>query len=100
MHPRQRYVRTSPRVPLKLDVDWSVDGSVLHFVSHTKDLSDRGIFIGSLSAGPIGARVRMRIPMGGGDLELEGTVVRRDQRGMGVSLDRTTDRLREVLATM
>ena len=71
---------------------------MLHFVSRTEDLSDRGVFIGSLSPSPVGVRVRMRIPMGGCDLELEGTVVHRHRRGMGISLDRTTERLREVLA--
>ena len=87
----------SPRVPLKLRVDWGVAGSAVRFVSRTEDMSAGGMLLATVSPVEVGTRLALRIPpVEGGarswPIDLEGTVVHRGARGMGVAIDRSIRR--------
>jgi len=81
--------RAFPRVVTASRVDWRARNGLTHVVSTTRDWSRGGVFIHTSIAQPPGACLTMRFEVGGGCVELEGTVVHSTNDGMGVRLDYT-----------
>ena len=79
--------RAFPRIATSSRVDWRPRNGLTHVVSTTRDWSRGGVFIHTCVAQPAGARLTMRFEVGGGCVELEGTVVHSAVDGMGVRLD-------------
>ena len=79
--------RSFPRIAAASRVDWRARDGLTHVVSTTRDWSRGGVFIHTSIARPEGSRLTMRFEVGGGCVELEGTVVHQCLDGMGVRLD-------------
>jgi hypothetical protein len=75
------------RISAASRVDWRARDGLTHVVSTTRDWSRGGVFIHTSIARPRGARLTMRFEVGGGCIELDGTVVHQSDDGMGVCLD-------------
>jgi len=80
---RRRFLR----VPSSARVDWTLLGACTHHISTVRDWSRDGLFIDTSVPKETGDVIRMRMEIQGVAVQLEGVVVRRCARGMGVRVD-------------
>jgi PilZ domain len=91
-----------PRFRLNLAVEWRLAGSVTRYRTTTRDVSESGVLMETLTRPPIGATVVLRL--GARCIPLAGTVARGDHAGVAVRfadpLDAARKRLRRYLRTL
>lgn len=82
----------------RLIVDVHFDGAESTGIASTKDMSPGGVYLTTHSVLPLGARLTLRIPLGGEQLVVKAEVVYSDPgRGVGVRFHGVTDEARAVM---
>jgi hypothetical protein len=90
-----------PRFPIVARVEWRLEGSVIRYRTTTRDISETGVLLDTVTPPAVGAPIELRV--GTRCIRLSGTVARAAKGYVAIRLtdpmDATRRRLRRYLRT-